>query len=150
MRKVVLAAAKSNPSASLRNFNIAVAAFKALHSNDDEQSPNSNTYEYFLRACSRQLPAGDSQTTWTHRAFTLCRERGLVTPLLIKQVCCVLPGIVEELEKAPRFATMGDRKLSDGPHNLYVIPGSWCRAVSDKDRSKKVEVGDPHAISSRF
>lgn len=146
--QLILAAAKSNPSNNMRAFNIAVGAFKALHSSTDR--PNSATYEYFLRACSRLIPDGVSQTEWTHRVFLVCRQRGLVTPLIIRLVCCFLPEIIEELEKAPRFGTMGDRKLSGRPPNVYIIPASWCSATPAKDRRQRVEIGDGHSDPRRF
>jgi len=140
--QLILAAARSKPSTDMRGFKIAVAAFKALHQNNDQQNPNSTTYEYFLRACARLIPDGESQAMWTQRAFTECRQRGMVTPRIVRRVCDVLPEVVDELEKNPRFQTMGDREMSDGSRSSYDIPASWCHALPRKDRSRKVEIGE--------
>lgn len=135
---------------NMRDFNIAVAALKALHASTGLQSPSSTSYEYFLRACSRLTQDSASQKAWTHRGFAACRQRGLVTPLVIRLVCSVLPEIIDELEKAPRFETMGDRKLSEGSRNVFVIPASWCSGIPAKHRSQKIELADRYADNGRL
>lgn len=136
--KLILAVAKSDPSVGMEAFKIAVAALKALHS---KEMPNTTTYVYFIRACLRLLPEGPSQTTFIDRAFTLCQERGLVTPVIIRQVCCVLPYVVDDLEELPSVLTMGDEvRTTYSPQKLRVIPFAWRRHVPDQDQEEKVEL----------
>jgi hypothetical protein len=140
---LILAAARSPSSAAREDFDLAVANFKTLHSTESTPSPNSATYEYFIQACTRLLPVGSVQTKLVQQAFTLCRQRGLVTPLIVRQTHSLIPALKEELEKSPgsSFSTMGDKMAAYEPREIDLIPQSWCSGIPEKYRKRKVDLG---------
>ncbi len=142
--QLILAAAKSIQSTNRDEFELALSIFKVLHSEARLPDPNSATYEYFLQACSRLLPIGPVQTKLTQQAFKLCRQRGLVTPLIIRQIFSLIPEIKDELESlpVPSFTTMGDKIASSQQRDVDLIPESWCSGVPEKYRKRKVVLGE--------
>lgn len=145
--KLILAAAKSSNSSNLGDFDLALSIFKSLHADEGLPDPNSATYEYFIQGCSRLLPEGQVQTKLVTQAFKLCRHRGLVTPLMIRQTHSFIPELKDELEKkrAPSFVTMGDKIASHQMRDIDLIPESWCSGVPEKYRKRKVEFGERYS-----
>jgi len=129
-------------------FEIALDHFKALHTDDSLPKPNSSTYEFFIRACSRLLPPGNVQAKLASQAFRLCRDKGLVTPPTVKFIHCIAPDLLDGLETAhpSSFTTMGDKQAgrdvrSSRHRNMEIIPDAWCFAVPETRRKKQVELG---------
>jgi hypothetical protein len=152
--QLILVASRSSASAPTDDFKVALSTFKALHSEPELPDVNSSTYEYFLRACERLLPLGDLQTKLIEQAFTLCRRKGLVSPQIIKQSHCFVPTILDELVKtnAPSFTTMGD-KNAEGRHQAQpsdLIPESWCAAIPEKYRQRRVQLENCHIDSNSY
>jgi hypothetical protein len=142
--QLILVASRSCASTPTDDFKVALSNFKALHSAPELPDVNSVTYEYFIRACERLLPVGDVQTKLAEQAFSLCRQKGLVTPQIIKQTHCFIPTIVDELEKvkASSFATMGDMAAgkTQSQQIELMLPESWCASVPERLRQRKVHL----------
>lgn len=138
---LILAAAKSKSLATREDFELALESFKTLHSEQGTLSPNSATYEYFIQACTTLLPVGSVQTKLVLQAFKLCQQRGLVSPLVVRQIYNIIPEVKDELEKLPAssFSTMGDKMSNFKQHSIDLIPLSWCSGVPEKYRKRKVE-----------
>jgi len=144
---MILAAARTSPFGSMSNFEVALTTFKELHSDPNKPNPNSVTYEYFVQACTRLLPAGDVRDKLIRQAFDLSRQKGFVTPYLVAQVHCLLPDVVDLLERAPHFNTMADKKLSRRKHPDYkLLPEEWCSSVPLKYRKRRVELKECNLI----
>jgi hypothetical protein len=131
-----LAAARTFDDSALtirENFDVAVQQFKVLHSDETSANPNSSTYEYFLQACSRLLPEGDTRDKLVEKAFELCRQRSLITPQVCKRV----------FQACPRFPALDELKPSRVDNDLVWIPESWCAKVP-KPKIRKVKLESPY------
>jgi hypothetical protein len=100
-------------------FDLVLDTFKMFHGDNPIASPNTSTYEIFLRACNR-LPRGDVRAKLATKAFALCRKNGLVT----MKVCRLLH------ESSPQWALSELNTSEEGMiQNLFMIPDSWEKNV---------------------
>lgn len=85
--QLILAAANSNwnHTTNKEYFGVALENFKTLHMDSFDAKPDSLTYEFFLRACNRLLPEGETRSKLVEKAFDLCSKNGLVTVSICKE-----------------------------------------------------------------
>lgn len=74
-----------------------------------------------------------------------------MTPQIVKQTHCLVPTILDELEevKVSSFATMADKMVEGRKQspNTELIPESWCSAIPEKYRQRKVQLGECNSDS---
>ena len=132
--QMILAAARYSPASTQEmkeTFEVALHYFKLLHTHAGSAKPNSATYEFFLEACYRILPEGETRKKLARKAFELCIQRGLVTA----RVCR------EAFKSDPNLVLKGlNTTLKSEMEGMTVIPESWCNRVPKKRRSTRVEL----------
>lgn len=109
---------------------MALSHFKALHTNATSANPNCLTYEFFLKACNRLLPEGETRSHLVIKALELCRQRGLVTAQVCREAYkCDSQVVLERLDATP----------NGGMEDIIVIPDGWCDHVPhSKQRNQTV------------
>ena len=80
-------------------FGICLTAFKHFHHSNNNNdlgdtlaTPNENTYQIFLRACSH-LPQGEVRSKLSAKAFRLCQHNGLVSKGVCKELYSSNPAL---------------------------------------------------------
>jgi hypothetical protein len=134
MIQVILTAARYLTTSSTdykEIFEEAVKPFKLLHSNETSASPNSATYEFFLKACFKLLPQGETRSKLVGKALELCRQRGLVTAQVCREAYKSDPKLVLD-----RFDTTRKGEMEE----IAVIPESWCNHVPYRKRNREVKL----------
>jgi hypothetical protein len=134
MIQVILAAARYLPTSLLDYkviFEEAVKPFKLLHTNETSAIPTSATYEYFLKACFKLLPAGETRSKLVGKALELCRQRGLVTGQVCREAYKSDPKLV-----LARFDTTRKGEMEE----IVVIPENWCNHVPYRRRIREVKL----------
>ena len=133
--QLILAAANSHSSDSeiaTANFEFALDHFKSMHESTGGPSPDSLTYEFFLRTCWRLLPEGETRCKLAGRALSLCAKAGLVTAGICNEAAkSDLTGVLEQLDTTEETR----RDL------IGCIPDDWCRNVPKRRRKKEVNLG---------
>jgi hypothetical protein len=116
-----------DPVKTRYGFNLALNTFKMFHGENPVASPNTSTYEIFLRACNR-LPVGEVRSKLAIKAFTLCRSNGLVSPKVCRQT----------YQASPEWALMELKTTEKGMiQNTFMIPDVWKKNVPNKQRVEK-------------
>ncbi|CAJ1895205.1 unnamed protein product [Cylindrotheca closterium] len=132
---LILAAANSLSSDAeidAEKFGFALEHFQKLHAPDASQKPDSLTYEFFLRACHRLLPRGETRTELVGKVLSLCSKRGMVTTEIVSEAAkSDFSTVMERLD-----TTEQSRKDS-----IVYIPDDWCHNVPKRRRMKEVHLG---------
>jgi hypothetical protein len=134
MMQVILTAARATPDSALdmkELFSVALKKFKSLHEDGTASSPNSATYEFFLKACHRLLPEGVTRSKLVDRALDLCRQRALVTGQACREAFKCDPSLL--------FNKL-NTSIEDEAAELVVIPASWCSQVPHRWRVREVRL----------
>jgi hypothetical protein len=134
MMQVILTAARATPDSALdmkELFGVALEKFKSLHEDETLASPNSATYEFFLKACHRLLPEGVTRSKLVDRALDLCRQRALVTGQACREAFKCDPILL--------FKKL-DTSIEDEAVGRVFIPTSWCNQVPNKWRVREVKL----------
>eukprot|EP00980_Cylindrotheca_fusiformis_P009727 scaffold2149_cov187-Cylindrotheca_fusiformis.AAC.5 len=130
---LILAAANSfdDPLRNKESFETALSNFKLLHTAGADTKPNILSYEFFLRACHRLLPSGETQRKLVGKAFEQCSRRGLVTGAICGEAAkSDLPMILDALEQIE----------VSGNEATGLIPMTWCQNVPHRQRFRKVSL----------
>jgi len=132
---LILAAATShNTDAEIdtKNFQFALEHFQTLHTPEAGLTPDSLTYEFFLRACQRLLPRGQTRSDLVGKVISLCSKAGLVTSEIVCEAAkSDFNTVLERLD-----TTEESRRDS-----IVYIPDDWCRKVPKRRRKKEVDLG---------
>jgi hypothetical protein len=132
MMQVILTAARASPDSALdmkELFGVALEKFKSLHEDGTPSSPNSATYEFFLKACHRLLPEGETRSKLVDRTLDLCRQRNLVTGQACREAFKCDPLLL--------FKKL-NTSIEDEALGRIQIPASWCSQVPNRWRVREV------------
>jgi hypothetical protein len=91
-------------------------------------TPNASTYQIFLRACSH-LPPGETRSKLSAKAFSLCKQNGLVSKGVGKELYSSNPTLA-----AVEFGST--TTAEEFTRGTIVIPAKWSR----NDTSHKMEL----------
>jgi hypothetical protein len=132
--RVILAAARSTNRTvedSRESFQSALKYFRETH--DESKSkvkPNSFTYGYFLKACGSLLAAGPEREKLMAKAFSLCRQKSLVSKEILADSAKLIPDIL----KANLRAEGVIKDYEEDIPGFFLLPHDWTRNLPPKDR----------------
>jgi pentatricopeptide repeat protein len=122
---IIFAASRSHSRSAeqkLEDFRDAIRHFRTVH----KIRPNSSTYSFFIKACRSLVSDGDDRQKLVSQAFTLCREKKLVSTAVLGEVFLASPSFLKEqleLEGVP---------FDEEEAQLREIPKEWCSNLGSR------------------
>ena len=126
----------------LHSNTLSTTASQNIKPNSNALQPDNATYEFFLLACVRLLPEGETRSKLVARALELAKGRGLVTGQACREAYKANPDLVLQM-----FEVVSDTEHADFHQQpQIIIPADWCRTIHHKKGADcKVKLGPPAA-----